>query len=202
MEHHKADGLLNLPIDESLWSRFFTVAPLVVVGTKEPNGQFDLAPKHLAIPMGWSPFFGFVCTPAHQTYQNILRERAFTVSYPRPDDVLLTSLAAAPRDCDQSKPIVGSLPTFKAPNIDGVLLLGGYLFFECELFKTVDGFGRNSLITGKIISAQIDANAVRISDQDDDDVLQKNPLLAFLYPNRFAKVRDTMSFPFPKGFKK
>lgn len=36
----------------SLWSRVFSVAPLVVVGTREAEGSYDLAPKHLALP--WS----------------------------------------------------------------------------------------------------------------------------------------------------
>ena len=202
MEGFKDSDLVALPIDDSLWNRFFTVAPLVVVGTKEAHGSFDLAPKHMAFPMGWSPFFGFVCTPEHRTYQNIRREQGFTVSYPQPDDILLTGLAAAPRCGDQSKTIVESLPTFKASKIDGVFLQGGYLFFECELFKIIDGFGQNSLITGKIVAARIDRAAIRVSDQDDSEVLRQTPLLAFLYPNRFASVGDTMAFPFPKGFRK
>jgi len=202
MEGFNEDELVELPVDESLWNRFYTVAPLVVVGTKEPGGAFDLAPKHLAIPMGWSPYFGFVCTPNHQTYQNILREKCFTVTYPRPDDILLTGFAASPRNCNHAKPIVESLPTFEASRIDGVFLKGGYLFFECELFKTLDGFGQNSLITGKIVEARIGPEAVRVSDRDDEEILRQTPLLAFMYPNRFAKLNDSQSFPFPKGFKR
>ena len=39
---------MNLPI----WDRFFWVAPLVLVGTMESDGSYDLAPKHMAMPMG------------------------------------------------------------------------------------------------------------------------------------------------------
>src|SRR5919202_1049626 len=86
-----------------VWDRVFTVSPLVVVGTKEEGGEYDLAPKHMAMPMGWENYFGFVCTPRHRTYHNARREGVFTVSYPRPAQVILASLAAAPRESGSLK---------------------------------------------------------------------------------------------------
>ncbi len=35
---------VTLDIDEPIWDRFFTVAPLVLIGTVEPDGGYDLAP--------------------------------------------------------------------------------------------------------------------------------------------------------------
>jgi flavin reductase (DIM6/NTAB) family NADH-FMN oxidoreductase RutF len=64
-----------------LWNRIHTVAPLVLVGSKEPNGRYDIAPKHMAMPLGWGDWYCFVCTPRHATYANIEREGAFTVSF-------------------------------------------------------------------------------------------------------------------------
>ena len=202
MKGFRADGLMELDADESLWDRFYTVAPLVVIGSKEPDGSFDLAPKHLAFPMGWSPYFGFVCAPHHQTYRNIVREGCFTVSYPRPDHVLLTGLTASPRCSNQAKPVLGSLPTFKALKVDGVLLEGGYLFLECMLHQVFDGFGRNSLITGRIEGVRVHPAACRVTGEDPADVLAKTPLLAFLYPDRFARLDQSLAFPFPRGFKR
>jgi flavin reductase (DIM6/NTAB) family NADH-FMN oxidoreductase RutF len=103
MREHARDNLVTFREDHPVWERVFTVNPLVVVGTREESGAYDLAPKHLAMPMGWENFFGFVCTPRHNTYHNARREGVFTVSYPRPTQVLLASLAAAPRDTDGSK---------------------------------------------------------------------------------------------------
>ena len=40
-----SDSGIELPVDTPIWSRFFTVAPLVLVGTREPDGGHDLAPK-------------------------------------------------------------------------------------------------------------------------------------------------------------
>jgi hypothetical protein len=42
--------LVSLEIDRPVWDRFYTVAPLYVIGTRGPDGTPDLAPKHLAPP--------------------------------------------------------------------------------------------------------------------------------------------------------
>jgi flavin reductase (DIM6/NTAB) family NADH-FMN oxidoreductase RutF len=76
--------LVTLDTSEPIWDRFFSVSPLVLIGSREADGSFDLAPKHMVTPMGWANYFGFVCTPRHRTYSNIARTGAFTVSYPRP----------------------------------------------------------------------------------------------------------------------
>ena len=77
-------NLVELEVERPIWDQFFTVAPLVLVGTREADGRDDLAPKHMVTPMGWQNYFGFVCTPRHGTYQNIARDGVFAVTYPRP----------------------------------------------------------------------------------------------------------------------
>ncbi len=193
-------GLVDLPTDQPIWDRFFTVAPLVLVGSKEQAGVYNLAPKHLAMPLGWENYFGFVCSPRHSTYHNVAAHRAFTVSYPRPSQVLLTSLAAAPRCEDRSKPTLLALPTFPARQVDGVLVRDCYLYLECTVERILDGFGPNSLIIGKVVAAAADENALRRHEQDEGEQLLHAPLLAYLSPGRFAEVRQTVAFPFPKDF--
>jgi flavin reductase (DIM6/NTAB) family NADH-FMN oxidoreductase RutF len=193
-------SFVSLDLQQPIWDRFFTVAPLVVVGTREADGQYDLAPKHLAMPLGWGNYFGFVCTPKHGTYQNIVREKGFTVSFLRPDRVLEASLSATPRDAAQHKPALQALPTRPATQVNGVLLQDAYLCLECELLQIIDGFGDNSLIAGTIVAAQVAEDALRVSDQDDQDVLQRAPLLAYLPPGRYARIDHSFSFPFHAGF--
>ncbi|MGB5635089.1 MAG: flavin reductase [Waterburya sp.] len=195
------DELISLELDLPIWSRFFFVAPLIVVGTKEADGNYDLAPKNMAIPLGWENYFGFVCTPRHRTYQNIRREQSFSVSFPRPEQVILTSLGAAPRCEDDSKPALAVLPTFPTSVIDSIFLQDAYLFLECKLERIVDGFGENSLIAGQIVAAYVQPEALRVSDQDDRDLLLQAPLLAYLSPGRYAKIEQSFSFPFHQGFK-
>jgi len=198
----KTAALIELDTSSSIWESFFTVFPLVVVGTREADGSDDLAPKHLAMPMSWKNHFGFVCTPRHNTYQNVQRDRQFSVTYMRPSQTVLASLAATPRCEDGSKPITQALPTFAADTINAAFVEGGYLFLECELLQIVDELGENSLIIGKIISARVAEDALRSSDQDDEDLVYSAPLLAYLYPGRFAEIASSNTLPFPAGFKR
>jgi flavin reductase (DIM6/NTAB) family NADH-FMN oxidoreductase RutF len=194
--------LVELDVEQPVWDQFFWVAPLVLVGTIEADGSHDLAPKHMAFPMGWENYFGFVCTPRHRTYGNILRTDAFTVSYPRPSQLVLTSLAASPRCDGENKPSLGALPVFPASNVEGVLLEGGSAFLECELERVVDGFGVNSLIVGRVVAARVAEDAERMCDGDDQALIHQSPILAYLNPGRFAAIDDSLSFPFPAGMKK
>jgi flavin reductase (DIM6/NTAB) family NADH-FMN oxidoreductase RutF len=194
--------VVSLDLDTPIWGRFYMVAPLVVIGTKENKG-YDLAPKHMAMPMGWNHYFGFVCTPRHATYHNAKHYGAFTVSFPLADQVVLTSLAASPR-CDKpgSKPILQQLPTISAEVIDGVFLKDSYLFLECNLERVVDGFGVNSLIVGEIAAAHVSKNALRESESDDQQLIYRTPLLAFLPPDRFSTISESLAYPYPANFEK
>lgn len=194
--------LIELDVSQPLWDRYFWVAPLVLVGTREPDGGHDLAPKHMAMPMGWQNYFGFVCTPRHHTYSNIKRDAVFTVTYPRPDQLVLTSLAASPRCGEDRKPALSVLPVFPAEKVDGVLVEGGYMHLECELDRIIDGFGVNSLIVGRVVAARVAEDAERVDEIEDQAVVHNAPLLAYLHPGRFAAIDQSLSFPFPAGMKK
>lgn len=200
MKEHGSENLFTLREDLPIWERVFTVNPLVLVGTKEEDGDYDIAPKHMAFPLGWGNYFGFVCTPRHSTYDNVRREGVFTVTYPRPTQVVLTSLAAAPREDGGRKPSVDALPTFPANEVDGVFVKDGYLFLECALERVVDDFGENSLIAGRIVAAHVRPDYLRDSEKDDQDLIHEFPLLAYLSPGRYSPVGESYSFPFPSGF--
>jgi flavin reductase (DIM6/NTAB) family NADH-FMN oxidoreductase RutF len=196
----KGDGLVRLGVEHPIWDRFFQVSPLVVVGTKEPGGAFDLAPKHMAMAMGWDNYFGFMCTPSHGTYVNAQREGFFTVSFPRASQVLVASLAAAPRCEGDAKPSLELLDTIPATVVDGVLLRDSNLHFECETERIIDGFGENSLIVGRILEALVSEEAIRRSDKDDEEAIFHMPLLAYISPGRYAEVSETFAFPFHVGW--
>lgn len=201
MSDISTSDVTSLDCSTPIWERFFTLAPLVLIGTREPDGSVDIAPKHLAIPMSWDNYFGFVCTPRHATYANAKRTGVFTVTYPRPEQILYMSLAASPR-CDDEKPVLQAFDTIKASKVDGVFVNNGYVYLECELFKIVDDFGINSLITGRIVAAHVDRSALRVSDEDDQDLIRKSPLFAYLYPQRFANIADSNAFPMPAGMQR
>lgn len=199
MQHN----LYTLDTSIPIWDRLFTVAPLVVIGTKEGEG-YNLAPKHMVTPIGFDNYFGFICTPNHATYQNIKKHKEFTVSFPLPNQVVLASLSASPRcdDISKSKPIVEAIPTIKATTVDALCIAESYLFLECKLFKIIDGFNKNSIITGKVIAARVDKNYLKDSEKDEQQQLKENPLLVYISYGRFAKITETFNFPFPKNFKR
>jgi flavin reductase (DIM6/NTAB) family NADH-FMN oxidoreductase RutF len=200
MSSQDSGKLIPLPVDHPIWERVFSVAPLVIVGSKETNGEYNLAPKHMAMPLGLGNYFCFVCSPRHATYHNIRRHGVFTVSYPRVGEVVQASLAAAPRSEDGSKPSLLALPTLPASEIDGVLVKDCYLFLECTLRTMLDDFDGYSLIIGNIVAAAAHNQALRKQEIDESDQIFQFPLLAYLHPNRIAEIRQSTAFPLPQGF--
>ena len=198
----KSVEMVELDIGKPIWDRCFMVAPLVLVGTRDEDGSLDLAPKHMAFPMGWQNYFGFVCSPRHHTHSNIMRSGEFTVSYPRPSQVLYASLAASPRCASGPKTVLQAFDTFPAKVIDGEFIADASLFLECRHYKTVDGFGDNCLITGEVVAAYAHADSVRSSELDDQELIHDSPLMAYLPPGRFATISRSNAFPFPAHMKR
>ncbi|MGB5820780.1 MAG: flavin reductase [Saonia sp.] len=203
MEKQLTDFFVPLTMETPIWNHFFMVAPMIIVGTKEGNG-YDLAPKHMATPLGNSNYFGFVCTHNHSTYHNIKKTGEFTVSFPLPDQILLASLSASPRcqDIQKTKGIVRALPTIKATTIDALFVENSYLYLECVLYKIIDGFDAYSIITGKVKTAFVHKDYIRVSDKDEQQQINQHPLLTYIAEGRFASITKTFNFPFPKGFKR
>jgi flavin reductase (DIM6/NTAB) family NADH-FMN oxidoreductase RutF len=124
----------------------------------------------------------------------------FTVSYPRPSQLVLTSLAAAPRCEDGQKPSLSALPTIPAREVRGVVLADSALALECTLDRVVDGLGENSLLIGKVVAAAARPEAIRRDERDDNELIHEEPLLSYLHPGRLAVIDRSQGFPFPRGF--
>jgi len=191
--------LVGLELDESLWAHVFQVAPLVLVGTKEPDGDFDLAPKHKVVQLT-PQHFGFVCRETHATYRNALREQAFTVSWPGPKHIVMTSAAATPRCEDGEKKAMHGLPTIPAKEVDGVLLEGCTFYIECRLERVIEDLDTDHLVVGKIAAAWADREALRNPEVTDTELVHEHPILAYLHPSQFANIETSFGYPFSKGF--
>jgi flavin reductase (DIM6/NTAB) family NADH-FMN oxidoreductase RutF len=195
-----SEELISLDCAVPIWDRFYVARPLVIVGTVDPSGAVDFAPKHLAGPVSWENLFGFVCSPKHATYRNAVRTEVFTVSYPTPDQVVAASLAAAPREPDDSKPSLAAVPTEPATVVEGALVTGARVHLECELDRTVEDLGPNSMVIGRIVAAAVAEPAVRLLDREDWHTVSEAPILAYLPPNRYATIDESRSFPFHAGW--
>jgi len=191
--------LVPLPVRPGLWERMFAIAPLVLIGTKEGDG-YDFAPKHMAMPLGWEGFYCFVCSPRHATYRNVSSHPQFTVSVPRPEQIIESSFAAGGRFADGEKPALAAIGTAPAQVVDVPVVAGCALVLECELERIIDGFGPNSLIVGRVVAAAAARDALRGAELDDADLVHRLGLLAYLAPGRFAVVRDSFAFPYPVDF--
>ncbi|MGI9532230.1 flavin reductase [Lutimonas sp.] len=194
---------ISLELKDSIWEHFYTVAPLVVIGSKESQG-FDLAPKHMATPLGFSDFFGFVCTARHNTYQNIKKHSRFSVSFVKPDQILLSSLAAIPRCAvkDFSQEITNQIPTLLSEDGEVIFVQDSYVMLDCALHQIIDGFDDYSIITGRIRSARVHKNYKIVSDEGHQKQIYDHPLLAYIAPGRFANIHETLAYPYPKDFQR
>ena len=203
MEINTLKHLISLDPHIPVWDRVYTVAPLVVIGSKS-GGEDDLAPKHMATPIGFGNYFAFVCTPRHCTYDNIKESGVFTVSFPTPEQLVSISLSASPRKESESKSknVIAALPTIKASSIDVLMIDGAYLYLECELFKIIDGFDDYSLITGHVRRVLVHEDYLKSSDRDENQQIREHPLLAYIAHGRFATISETHNFPFPKDFQR
>lgn len=204
MANQSSPSMIDITDDPNLWTRFFMVHALLVIGSKEKDGSYNMAPKHMAMPLGFGPYFGFMGTPRKTTYRNIKREEEFTVSFPQPDQLVQTSLAASPREEDDSKPVIEAIPTVKAQKVEGVFMENSYLQLECTLHDIIGKFGEWEMIVGEIVAAYVHEDAIRQDgdDADDNKLIRESPLLAYLHPNRFSKIKESNHFPLPKDFKR
>lgn len=196
--------MIDVTDDPQMWERCYTVNSLVVVGSTEKDGNYNFAPKHMAMPLGFGPYFGFMGTPRKMTYRNIEREKEFTVSYPRPDQLIISSLTASQREEDDSLPVIKEVPTSEARQIKGKFLKDSYFQLECKLSQKLGKFGEWEIVVGEVVAAYVHQDALREEgdDADESNHIQEHPLLAYLHPNRFSVIKESNAFPFPKQFKR
>lgn len=196
--------MIDITDGHGLWNRFFTVHSLVIIGSKEEDGSYNMAPKHLAMPLGFGPYFGFMGTERKKTYHNVQREKTFTVSYPKPDQVIISSLMASRREEDDSKPIIDKVPTIDAKKVEGKFLKDAYLQLECRLSQTIGQFDEWEMMVGDVVAAYVHKDALRTEGDDTDDanLIRNAPLLGYLHPDRFSVIEESNAFPLPKDFKR
>ncbi|MGB9375308.1 MAG: flavin reductase [Jiangellales bacterium] len=189
-----------LSLQGAVWDDYYSVAPLVLIGTIEVDGSPDVAPKHLAMPLSRGPLFGFVCRPEHATYRNAVATSSFTVGYPSPAMVLQASLAAGPRDAEGGKPTLDMVSLSPARVVDGVVVDGCRVQLECRLERVIDDLDDSALIVGRVVAAHASEQALREAPDTAKDAPPNAPLLVYVHPGRVAAVHETKPFPYHRGF--
>ncbi len=190
---------MTLEDPAAVWDQVFTVAPLVLVGSRDESGKQAFAGKHMVTHLG-DGYFGFVCKPQERTCRNVRSQAVFTISYPRPHAAVLASLALPQRD--DCEPLLEALPTFPATHVEGTFLEDGYLFLECELDRVIDGFGDHVLVSGRVVAVHVDEEVLRRPGREDQDLLVRHPLLAYLHAGRFAPISMSYALLAARGLKR
>lgn len=192
----------RVPVDAELWERTLQVAPLALVGTLDPDGAHNLAPKHMVTPVSFGPWLAFSCAPDHTTWKNAVRTGTFTVSFLRPRQVLDATLASGPRDEDGGKPTLAGIAVCPAEEIEGIWVDGARLALECALDRVVEGLGDNGLLIGRIVAAHVAEGALRSPDRDDEELLRDEPLLVYVHPLRFGVLDQSRELPVHLSFRR
>lgn len=185
-------AFLSLDLEHPVWDRFFSVAPLVVIGSRDDRGHDEFYATHRAGPPGSDNRFCFFVPSDCSTARNVVRRRVFTASFLRPDQVVLASLTAAG---SADHPLTGEIATLPARHVDAPMVHGAYVLLECRVERVIDGFGASSLVDGSIVAAHLDREARRHSEADDYDLLRRRPVLAFVSPGRIATIGHSDALP-------
>ena len=182
--------------------RYFTLKPLILVTTLGTTGFPNVAPKTQAMDVGRrEQYFAFVCTPRHHTYQNAVANKEFVVNFPGPELIEKVSAAAQLAEDSDEIALAGltSIPSMvvKPPRIKEC-----YLHLECKLLEIKD-LEDSSLILGKVVarSADKEVSFERGKSRENIRLLSKRPLLAYVYPDHYAKISAAEEFVFPKNYK-
>jgi flavin reductase (DIM6/NTAB) family NADH-FMN oxidoreductase RutF len=173
-----------------------------LVTTLGPKGLPNVAPKTQNMDIGRrEQYFTFVCAPHHHTYQNIKANQEFVVNYPGPE--LIENVSAAAQQAENVDEIaLAGLTSISSIAVKPPRIKECYLHLECKLAEIKD-LEDSSLILGKIVarSADKEASFERGKSKENIKLLTKHPLLAYVYPDHYAKIDIAEQFVFPKNYK-
>jgi flavin reductase (DIM6/NTAB) family NADH-FMN oxidoreductase RutF len=182
--------------------RYFTLKSLILVTTLGPKGLPNVAPKTQNMDVGRrEQYFAFVCVPYHHTYQNVKANQEFVVNYPGPELIEKVSTASQQAE-DVDEIALAGLTSIPSVAVQPPRIKECYLHLECKLVEIKD-FEDSSLILGKIVarSADKEASFERGKSKENIRLLSKRPLLAYVYPDHYAKINVAEEFIFPENYK-
>ena len=136
------------------------MAPLVLVGTRGRTAAMIWLPSTWPCRWAGEPL-RVRLSPQPRDPRNAERTGAFTVSFPRPDTIVEVALAAEPGGRREAE--LGGDRRLAGRVVDGVLVDDAHLWLECQLERVIDGFGRNTLIAGRVVAASVAASSLRAS---------------------------------------
>jgi flavin reductase (DIM6/NTAB) family NADH-FMN oxidoreductase RutF len=181
---------------------YFTVKPLILVTTLGPQGLPNVAPKTQSMDIGRrEEYFAFVCVPEHHTYQNARANKEFVVNYPGPEIIEKVS-ACSQRAENLDEITLAGLTAIPSLVVKPPRIKECRVHLECKLVDVMD-FDTASIIVGRIVarSADEEVSFERGKAKGNIKLLSRHPLLAYVYPNHYAKLHGAEEFLFPENYK-
>lgn len=133
--------------------------PVLIIGTFDDNGNPD------AMNAAWGGTYDtnqiIICLSAHQTTDNIRKNKAFTVAFATKETVTASDyVGIVSLKNDQDKMKKSGLRYEKAKNVNAPLFLDYPLVLECELVEIInEGEGGGNIIAN-IVNASVDESVI------------------------------------------
>lgn len=177
-------GKISLAPDKRVWSPSPLAGQIVLVTTLNQDGQSNVATKSWISMMAFDPpTLALGCNLAHQTAQNILRDREFVVNVPGAE---LADLAWRVPALPHPRPVeaVGLTP-IPAQKVHPPLIQECKAHLECTLVQHLT-FGTEIVLFGEILAGAIDREAF-----ESPDPYQYLKMFVFLEDGRFGVIEDS-----------
>lgn len=175
--------------------QFFEPSAVALVSTVSPEGVFNVAPKTQVMPIGRHNYWGFACCPAHHTYHNVLEQGEFVINLPGPELVSRVAAAAARTPEGLDEITAAGLTPWPSRLVAPPAVKECRVHLECRKHLVVEGLGGDVLIIGRVVAAAADRAGADPAD------LAESPVLAYVYPDHYAVIREVTRFSFPKDYK-
>lgn len=153
---------INLALDKHAWHPSPLAGQVVLVTTRNADGQSNIAPKSWVSMMAFDPpVLALGCNLGHVTAQNILRQGEFVVNVPGAELAGHTwQISSLPHP----RPVeAAGLTPIPAQIVSPPVVEECKAHLECRLVKQVD-FGAEVVFFGEILAVSIDADVARSPD--------------------------------------
>ena len=171
--------------------------PVLIIGSYDENG------KPNAMNAAWGGIYDYnqimICLSAHQTTENIRKNRAFTVSFATVETVTASDYVGIVSQKNEPNKITKSgLNPEKASKVNAPIFTNYPLTLECEVVDIInEGEGGGNII-GNIVNVNVDENVLTEGKLD----YKKLNFIAFDPSSaKYVKLGEEVAQAFREGLK-
>ena len=171
--------------------------PVLIIGSYDENGNPN------AMNAAWGGIYDYnqimICLSAHQTTENIKKNRAFTISFATVDTVTASDYVGIVSQKKEPNKIAkaGLIPE-KASKVNAPIFINYPLVLECEVVDIInEGEGGGNII-GNIVNVSADEN---ILTDGKVDYKKLRPIAFDPVSAKYVSLAEEVAQAFHEGFK-